>query len=59
MIRAISCGYWFWGRLAMFNVLVTRQLPGKGLERLKEIANVELNVEDRVLTGEELLRGDE
>lgn len=42
--------------MAKFRVLVTRQLPGKGLERLKTIADVEVNPKDRALTREELLR---
>lgn len=43
--------------MAKFKVFVTRQLPGKGLERLKAIADVEVNLEDRVLTRDELLKG--
>jgi len=43
--------------MAKFKVFVTRQLPGQGLEKLKTIADVEINPEDRVLTREELIRG--
>lgn len=35
-------------------VLVTRNLPGKALDTLKEFADVEINLEDRDLTQEEI-----
>jgi len=43
--------------MSVFKVLVTRQLPGKGLEKLKRIADVEINSEDRVLSRKELIEG--
>ncbi len=43
--------------MAEFKVFVTRRLPGPGLEKLEEIADVEVNPEDRVLSNEELIEG--
>lgn len=43
--------------MAKFKIFVTRQLPGQGLEKLKTIADDEVNPEDRVLTREELIKG--
>ncbi len=40
----------------MFNVFVTRKLPGSGLDRLKEIANVTVYPHDRNISKEELLK---
>lgn len=39
----------------MYNVFVTRKLPGQGLERLRPLCNVTINPEDRNITKEELL----
>ncbi|MFH0897036.1 MAG: D-glycerate dehydrogenase [Candidatus Bathyarchaeota archaeon] len=38
-----------------FKVLVTRQLPGKGLEKLRKIAEIDINTEERVLTRDEFM----
>ncbi|HHY09452.1 MAG TPA: D-glycerate dehydrogenase, partial [Firmicutes bacterium] len=40
----------------MFNVFVTRELPGDGLEKLKQHCNVEVFPQDRDMTKEELLK---
>lgn len=39
----------------MFNVFVTRKLPGQGLEKLRSICNVTVYLEDRNITKSELL----
>jgi len=43
--------------MARFKVFVTRLLPGSGLERLKEVADVEVNSENRIVTRDELMNG--
>lgn len=43
------------GSDCLFNVFVTRELPGEGLEKLKDLCNVSVFPKDRNITKEELL----